>query len=66
MRAASVPKVNSAVQAVGGRNPARPHGARPPRHAASTLGRMGRFTRRSLKRFDQYTLAVFDPGAPCR
>ena len=48
------------------RDRARTHGGRPPGQAASPLGRMGRFTRRSLKRFDQYTLDVFNPGAPYR
>ena len=31
---------------------------------ASTLSRMGRFTRRSLDRFDRYTLEVFNPASP--
>jgi len=48
------------------RSPARTHGGRPPGQAASPLSRMRRFTRRSLKRFDQYTLEVFNPGAPYR
>ena len=50
----------------GRRTPPRTPGGRPPAQAASPLGRMGRFTRRSLKRFDQYTLEVFNPGAPYR
>ena len=36
------------------------HGHRPP----TALGRMGRLTRRSLARFDQYTLDVFNPRPP--
>ena len=47
-------------------NQNRTHGGRPPGQGASTLRRMSRFTRRSLKRFDQYTLEVFNPGAPYR
>jgi hypothetical protein len=50
----------------GRRSPARTHGGRPPGQPASTLSRMGRFTRRSLTRFDRYALDLFDPGAPYR
>lgn len=50
----------------GRRTPPRTPGGRPPGQAASPLGRMGRFTRRSLKRFDRYTLDVFNSGAPDR
>jgi hypothetical protein len=46
--------------------PVRTHGARPPGQAASGLTRMSRFTRRSLARFDRYTLEVFNPGPPFR
>lgn len=38
---------------------ARGHGGRPP-------GRLSRFTRRSLERFDRYTLDVFNAGRPYR
>ena len=44
----------------GRRTPPRDHGGRPP----TTLGRMGRLTRRSLDRFDRYTLDVFNPRPP--
>jgi hypothetical protein len=50
----------------GRRRAARTHGGRPPGQAATGLGRMVRFTRRSLDRFDRYTLEVFNPGAPYR
>jgi hypothetical protein len=53
-------------RATGRRSQARTHGGRPPGQATSRLGRMGRLTRRSLKRFDRYTLDVFNPGAPDR
>ena len=39
--------------------PGRGRGGRPP-------GRVGRFTRRSLERFDRYTLDVFNAGVPYR
>ena len=42
-----------------GRRP-RGHGHRPP----TTLGRMSQLTRRSLRRFDRYTLDVFNPRPP--
>jgi hypothetical protein len=45
---------------------ARDHGGRPPGQAATGLARVGRFTRRSLARFDRYTLEVFNPGSPFR
>jgi hypothetical protein len=49
----------------GRRSPTRtPDGRRPA--AGSALGRMGRLTRRSLDRFDRYTLDVFTPGHPDR
>jgi hypothetical protein len=38
----------------------RSHGHRPP----TALGRMGTLTRRSLGRFDRYTLDVFNPRPP--
>jgi hypothetical protein len=38
----------------------RSHGHRPP----TALGRMGKLTRRSLDRFDRYTLDVFNPRPP--
>lgn len=38
----------------------RPLGHRPP----TALGRMSRLTRRSLRRFDRYTLDVFNPRSP--
>jgi hypothetical protein len=38
-------------------------GGRPPGQAGT---RLGRFTRTSLRRFDRYTLDVFNPGAPYR
>ncbi len=38
----------------------RSHGGRPP----TALGRMGKLTRRSLHRFDRYTLDVFNPRPP--
>ena len=49
----------------GRRSPARPRDGRRP-GAGSTLSRMGRLTRRSLDRFDRYTLDVFNPGHPYR
>jgi hypothetical protein len=48
------------------RSPARTHGGRPPGQTGSRLGRVGRFTRRSLDRFDRYTLEVFNPDRPYR
>ncbi len=33
---------------------------------ATTLTRLGQSTRRSLQRFDRYTLDVFNPGHPFR
>lgn len=49
--------VRSPAGRPGGR---RPHGHRPP----TTLGRVSRLTRRSLRRFDRYTLDVFNPRPP--
>jgi hypothetical protein len=46
----------------GRRSPDRGAGERP----RSTMSRMGRFTRRSLDRFDRYTIDVFNPGHPYR
>ena len=46
-------------RSAGRHTPGRGRGGRPP-------GRVGRFTRRSLERFDRYTLEVFNPGAPYR
>jgi hypothetical protein len=48
------------------RSPARTYGCRPPGQAGTGLGPVGRFTRRSLDRFDRYTLEVFNPGPPYR
>jgi hypothetical protein len=45
---------------------ARTHGSRPPGQASTGLARIGRFTRRSLARFDRYTLEVFNAGSPLR
>lgn len=45
---------------------ARTRGERPPGQASAPLSRMRRLTRRSLERFDRYTLEVFNPGAPYR
>ena len=49
----------------GRRSPDRPRDGRRPT-SGSTLSRMGRLTRRSLDRFDRYTLDVFNPGHPYR
>ena len=49
-------------RAAGRRTPTRSHGGRPPGQPTTRLGRMGRFTRRSLERLDRYTLDVFNPG----
>ncbi len=46
-------------RSAGRHTPGRGQGGRPP-------GRVGRFTRRSLERFDRYTLDVFNAGAPYR
>jgi hypothetical protein len=52
---------NAPVQRPAGRRtPPRSHGDRP----ATTQSRMGRLTRRSLERFDRYTLDVFNPRPP--
>jgi hypothetical protein len=48
----------------GRRTPTRNPGGRPPGQAPTTLGRLGSFTRRSLDRFDRYTLDVFNPRPP--
>ena len=53
-------------QSAGRHSAARTHGSRPPGQATTGLARMGRFTRRSLARFDRYTLEVFNPGPPFR
>ncbi len=45
---------------------ARTPGGRPPGPAATPLTQMGRLTRRSLDRFDRYTLEVFNPASPHR
>ena len=51
------PRMNTAGMHEGGR----------PRLSADTrLRRMGEFTRRSLDRFDRYTLDVFNAGSPAR
>jgi hypothetical protein len=49
-----------ARRAAGLRTPTRDQGGRRP----EADNRLGRFTRRSLRRFDRYTLDVFNPGAP--
>jgi hypothetical protein len=46
-------------RSAGRRAPGRGRGGRPP-------GRVGRFTRRSLERFDRYTLDVFNAGVSDR
>jgi len=46
-------------RSAGRHTPGRGQGGRPP-------GRVGRFTRRSLERFDRYTLDVFNAGVPYR
>jgi hypothetical protein len=46
-------------RSAGRHTPGRGRGGRPP-------GRVGRFTRRSLERFDRYTLDVFNAGVPYR
>jgi hypothetical protein len=53
-----------ARRAAGRRTAGRGQSGRPPGQAR--LGRMGRFTRSSLERFDRYTLDVFNPGGPYR
>jgi len=53
-------------RAAGRRTPSRGRSGRRPGQADTPLGGMGRFTRRSLDRFDRYTLDVFNPGAPYR
>jgi hypothetical protein len=52
--------------ATGRRTPTRDSGGRRPAPSTTTLSRMGRFTRRSLDRFDRYTLEVFNPASPYR
>jgi hypothetical protein len=49
-------------RAAGRRTPTRDQGGRRPEGD----NRLGRLTRRSLRRFDRYTLDVFNPGAPYR
>jgi hypothetical protein len=48
------------------RDSTRTPGARPPGPASTRLARVRRITRRTLDRFDRYTLDVFNPGAPYR
>jgi hypothetical protein len=50
----------SAAHTAGRRAPARGHRGRP----ATARGRISRLTRRSLERFDRYTLDVFNPRPP--
>ncbi len=50
----------------GRRTPTRGDNGRPRGQAGNRLGRIGRFTRSSLDRFDRYTLDVFNPGMPYR
>jgi hypothetical protein len=52
--------------ATGRRTPTRDTGGRRPGPSTGALSRMGRFTRRSLDRFDRYTLEVFNPASPYR
>ena len=52
--------------ATGRRTPTRDSGGQRPGPSTSTLSRMSRFTRRSLDRFDRYTLEVFNPAFPYR
>ena len=52
--------------ATGRRTPTRDSGGRRPSPSTSALTRMSRFTRRSLDRFDRYTLEVFNAGSPAR
>jgi hypothetical protein len=44
--------------------PTREGSGRPPGSARAGIRRAAGFTRRSLDRFDAYTLDVFNPGAP--
>ena len=46
--------------------PSRDGSGRPPGSAGTRLRRVGGFTRRSLDRFDRYTLDVFNAGTPSR
>jgi hypothetical protein len=46
--------------------PSRDGSGRPPGSAGTRLRRVGGFTRRSLDRFDRYTLDVFNAGTPRR
>jgi hypothetical protein len=48
----------------GRRTSVRTPGTRPPGQVPTRLARMGRFTRRSLDRFDRYTVDAFNPGHP--
>ena len=57
--AGSLAKVHGERRSAGRHTPGRGQGGRPP-------GRVGRFTRRSLERFDRYTLDVFNAGVPYR
>jgi hypothetical protein len=43
-----------------------PNRSRNGRAPGQSATRVGRFTRRSLERFDRYTLDVFNPGSPYR
>jgi hypothetical protein len=53
-------ETGGARRAAGRRTPTRgQHGRRP-----ENGSRLGGLTRRSLRRFDAYTLEVFNPGAP--
>ncbi len=52
-------KAHADHRSAGRHTPGRGRGGRPP-------GRVGRFTRRSLERFDRYTLDVFNAGTPYR
>jgi hypothetical protein len=61
--AASFAEESTGVRrAAGRRTPTRGQGGRRP-EADTRLARMGRITRRSLHRFDRYTLDVFNAGS---
>ena len=49
-------------RATGRGTPSRDGSGRPPGSAGTRLRRVGGFTRRSLERFDRYTLDVFNAG----
>jgi hypothetical protein len=55
-------ETSGARRPAGRRTPTRGHDGRRPANGS----RLGSLTRRSLRRFDAYTLDVFNPGAPYR